>query len=393
MTGDNKRAATRKTRRLFRLTRRNFVKVCAVCGAVAAFPRLAFSTTAEDLAAEADALEEEAAALQEETDALAEEIARLEEEYNETLERYNDAMEAHEAALEAMDVAQGQIYEAEIRIAETQEELSVYSKAIYCESDLLSWWQIITGSTSISDLIKNIEVRQRIIDEAAKLVQEGKDAKAAAEAAYEEYSRQEQIAAEELQNALIAKQELEATQEELQKKYDTLSEELADALSAAEQARITAVEAAAIEAETRSAVSSLAGISTSDWQNPASDKYITSPFGWRESTSSFHYGVDLSCNYEPVYCMADGVCTYSGWFSSGGQAVVVDHGNGIVTWYLHNSELNVSEGDEVTAGQQVAVSGNSGRSTGPHLHFQINVGSTDGIYGTAVDPTIFFDWD
>lgn len=357
------------------------------------FPRLAFATTADDLTAEADALEEEAAALQEEADALAEEIAELEEEYNEALERYNDAIEAHEAALEAMDEAQAQIEEAELRIAETQEELCAYSEAIYRESEMTSWWQIIAGSTSISDLIKNIEARQQIIDKTTELVQEGKDAKAEAEAAYEEYSKQEEIAAEELHNALVAKQELEATQEELQEKYDTLSEELADALSAAEQARTTAVEAAAIEAASKTAVSSLSGVSTSSWKNPASGKTITSPFGWRESTSSFHYGVDLSCSYEPVYCMADGTCTYSGWFSAGGQAIVVNHGSGIVTWYLHNSELNVSVGDKVTAGQQVAVSGNTGRSTGPHLHFQINVGSSDGIYGTAVDPTTFFNWN
>ncbi|MFR3272637.1 MAG: peptidoglycan DD-metalloendopeptidase family protein [Slackia sp.] len=114
--------------------------------------------------------------------------------------------------------------------------------------------------------------------------------------------------------------------------------------------------------------------------------------GWRASIGDYHQGVDLSCKYEPVYCMADGTVTTSGWFGTGGQAVTVNHGNGIVSWYLHGSQLLVSVGQKVSAGQQIMVSGNTGFSTGAHLHFQINVNSPNGVTGTAVNPTAYFGW-
>ena len=76
---------------------------------------------------------------------------------------------------------------------------------------------------------------------------------------------------------------------------------------------------------------------------------------------------------------------------TGGIAVTVDHGGGLVTWYLHNSQVLVSVGQHVSAGQQISVSGSTGFSTGPHLHFQINRCS-NGVTGTAVNPAAYFGW-
>ena len=132
--------------------------------------------------------------------------------------------------------------------------------------------------------------------------------------------------------------------------------------------------------------------SVSGWVNPAPGKYVTSGFGWRPSIGDFHQGVDLSNSYEPVYCMADGTVTTAGWFGTGGIAVTVDHGGGLVTWYLHNSQVLVSVGQRVSAGQQISVSGSTGFSTGPHLHFQINTGCSNGVTGTAVNPAAYFGW-
>ena len=132
--------------------------------------------------------------------------------------------------------------------------------------------------------------------------------------------------------------------------------------------------------------------SVSGWVNPAPGKYVTSGFGWRPSIGDFHQGVDLSSSYEPVYCMADGTVTTAGWFGTGGIAVTVDHGGGLVTWYLHNSQVLVSVGQHVSAGQQISISGSTGFSTGPHLHFQINTGCSNGVTGTAVNPAAYFSW-
>ena len=380
-------------------TRRNFLKVCGVGGALMLFPWLAYGTEADELEAEADELEAQAEELQAELDELSAKLEALEEQFNEALERYNAAQEAYEAALAAMDEAQERIDAAELRIAENQEQLSNRAVSMYREGNI-TLLDVFFGSQSFDDFVTNLDAMQRINEQDALLVQESKDAKAEADAAYEEYAAQEQLAAEELENAREAKEELEAAQQSLQEEFDAMSDDVAAALAEAEQARMDADEAREKEEEAKAAAqaalaqssSSGSSISVDGWVNPAPGKSITSPFGWRASFGSYHYGVDLSCKYEPVYCMADGTCTYSGWFGSGGLAVVVNHGGGIVSWYLHNSQLNVSAGQSVSAGQQVSVSGNTGRSTGAHLHFQINVNSSDGIYGTAVNPTTYFSW-
>lgn len=72
-----------------------------------------------------------------------------------------------------------------------------------------------------------------------------------------------------------------------------------------------------------------------------------------------------------VYACQDGVVTTASYSNSAGNMVVIDHGNGLVSKYFHNKELKVSVGETVTKGQIIAISGNTGNSTGAHLHFGI----------------------
>jgi murein DD-endopeptidase MepM/ murein hydrolase activator NlpD len=116
---------------------------------------------------------------------------------------------------------------------------------------------------------------------------------------------------------------------------------------------------------------------------------ITSYFGWRSnindpSQREFHAGVDLSVpNGTPVKATMCGQVTEAGWSNLYGWVVSVSNGN-ITTLYGHNSALYVSVGDWVEKGQVIAASGNTGRSTGPHVHYGIS------IDGTWVDPVEAF---
>lgn len=103
---------------------------------------------------------------------------------------------------------------------------------------------------------------------------------------------------------------------------------------------------------------------------------ITSPFGWRThpifGTARFHSGIDLGADYgDPIVAADGGVVIYADWMGGYGKAVIIDHGNGISTLYAHNSDLVVGEGQRVGKGQQVALAGSTGYSTGPHLHFEV----------------------
>ncbi len=115
---------------------------------------------------------------------------------------------------------------------------------------------------------------------------------------------------------------------------------------------------------------------------------ITSPFGYRthpiRGTVIYHSGIDIGVDYGTAVSAADsGIVTYSGWANGYGYFVMIDHGNGIVSCYGHNQELLVQEGDKVSKGDVISLSGSTGDSTGPHLHFEVRQD------GEPIDPTSF----
>jgi murein DD-endopeptidase MepM/ murein hydrolase activator NlpD len=109
---------------------------------------------------------------------------------------------------------------------------------------------------------------------------------------------------------------------------------------------------------------------------PVAKGYITSGFGGRADPfgggRQYHKGIDFDANTgDKVLSVADGVVSFAGRRSGYGNVVEVDHGNGYVTRYAHNSRLVVRVGDLVRGGQQIAKAGSTGRSTGAHVHFEV----------------------
>jgi murein DD-endopeptidase MepM/ murein hydrolase activator NlpD len=115
---------------------------------------------------------------------------------------------------------------------------------------------------------------------------------------------------------------------------------------------------------------------------------MTSPFGWRVhpilGTSRFHNGLDFGSEYGSIIKAADsGVVISAEWAGGYGNAVIIDHGNGLTTLYGHTSLMYVTPGQAVQKGQPVAAVGSTGFSTGPHLHFEVR------RQGEPIDPMPF----
>ncbi len=122
--------------------------------------------------------------------------------------------------------------------------------------------------------------------------------------------------------------------------------------------------------------------------SPVNGGYITSKFEWRidpfTGREKFHKGIDIAgARGTPVFATADGVVKYSGWKEGYGLTVEIDHGNGFVTIYAHNEKNLVRTGDRIKRGDMISLMGRSGKTTGVHLHYEIE------LFGKAINPLLY----
>ena len=123
-------------------------------------------------------------------------------------------------------------------------------------------------------------------------------------------------------------------------------------------------------------MAAMAAVTPSIWPTMGD---VSSPYGMRWGGSDFHPGIDIANDYgTPIMATADGYVTEAGWDDGGyGNKVDIDHGNGIRTRYGHAQSVIVSAGEQVQKGQVIAYMGSTGFSTGPHLHYEVNINGED----------------
>lgn len=122
---------------------------------------------------------------------------------------------------------------------------------------------------------------------------------------------------------------------------------------------------------------------------PVANPRITSGYGYRDAptagATSRHDGIDFGgATGTPIYASESGTVVTAAYNSARGNYVVINHGNGIQTWYQHCSAVYVSVGQKVSRGQSIAAIGATGIVTGPHLHFEVHVN------GSPVNPMNYF---
>ena len=121
------------------------------------------------------------------------------------------------------------------------------------------------------------------------------------------------------------------------------------------------------------------------YAHPADEYRISSRFGPRRRR--FHYGIDLAMpTGTPIYSTFDGTIRVAKWNKSYGNLIVIRHDNGLETYYAHLSRIQVKPGQEVKAGEQIGLAGNTGRSYGSHLHFETR------YLGAAINPDVIIDF-
>jgi len=128
--------------------------------------------------------------------------------------------------------------------------------------------------------------------------------------------------------------------------------------------------------------------------SPLKSLKVSGDFGWRIHPTlgkkKFHKGIDLKAKRKtPVFAPADGIVSYIGFQkkSGFGKLLVLTHNYGFKTYYAHLNKIPVKLGQIIMKGQQIALSGNTGRSSGPHLHYEVR------YIGVSIDPINFINWD
>lgn len=329
------------------------------------------------------------AELQVEADALAASIDALQTKLNEATAEYERASTEYETATAAAEAAALEIEETQKEIDRVQERLSLRAEGMYKTGGTMSFFDVVLGASSFDEFLTLWDSLQRISEQDAQLIQESKDLRAELEAQKLEYETQREKAAEEMENARVAQEEIAASKASLEDELSKMTEEIALLQAQEEEARIAAEEAArraelaqqAMSGYTGAPVYSNVSVSAAGWTHPCPGySYISSLFGEYRG-SYYHNGVDLAAGSGvPIYAAAAGTVSYVGWWGGGGNTVIIAHGNGAKTLYMHQSQTAASVGQAVEAGQLIGYVGTTGDSTGPHLHFQLE------INGTPVNP-------
>ena len=122
---------------------------------------------------------------------------------------------------------------------------------------------------------------------------------------------------------------------------------------------------------------------------PVNGGYLNAGFGYRidpfDRVNRFHYGQDISVNNgTPIYAPADGTIKVARYMGGFGKSIKIDHGYGYTTFYAHLSKFNIKSNQKIKRGDIIGYSGNTGRSTGPHLHYEVH------YYGKPQNPLDYF---
>ncbi len=317
-----------------------------------------------------------------------------------------------ESKVKEMEEVQQKISDKETEIKEKEDELvtakvnenTQYTsmkkriKFMY-ENGNTQFVEILVNAESIGDFLNKAEYINTIstydrdmLVEYQEVVKDVEDQETALQAEYEELDQMhEDIVAkqEELTSLVNDKSKEIASLDSQLTETNAKIKELEEAAAEAQRKQQEAAAAAAAAAKASSSSGSTSYVASDSvvvsgsgqFANPCPSGTVSSTFGYRDFDSSFHKGLDLAASEgSPTYAADAGTVIIAGWSDSAGNWVVIDHGNGIVTKYMHHSALAVSAGQTVVKGQQIGYVGNTGDSFGAHLHFQVEVN------GTAVDP-------
>ena len=308
-----------------------------------------------------------------------------------------------ESIVSEMEETKTKIEEKETEISAKEEELiqakvdendqyeSMKKRIKYMyENGNAQFVEILCESKNIGEFLNNAEYITTISEydrnmlvEFQAVVKDVEEQEAALQAEYDEL--------ETMQNDLITKQDsVTELMESKDAEIEQISSDLGDTKDKLSELQAAAAAAERKQQEKNSGYSNNAGASVitgnGTFTHPCPGyTYISSEFGYREQpiagASTNHKGMDFAAPIgTPIYAAASGTVTSASYSGNAGNMIVINHGNGLQTYYMHCNSMYVRAGQTVSKGQNIGAVGSTGNSSGPHLHFQVMQN------GTPVNP-------
>ncbi len=344
---------------------------------------------------------------------LQDEREELEKETKEAQQKLDEARQKQadvEAEISAMDgvinAAQNELDEAQAdlddvtaRLEESQQALEEATQKreqqfesfsgrmrFFYESSQLSYLDIILNAESFSDMVRRLQYIEDIMSYDNNILNQLTETQNEIKTRTEEIAEEKEMSEyllgvaqdkmDSLNKVVAEKEALVASYAQDADKYDQLIE---SNKKASQEATDLINKLLAEQSSSKSTYVYTGG--QLNWPVPsvaASSSSLSSGFVTRDrpigTGSEFHTGYDIPASYGSAVVAAEaGTVIYAGWMNGYGNTIMINHGNGLVTLYGHNSSLTVSKGDVVTRGQQVAKIGSTGNSTGNHCHFEVRV--------------------
>ena len=363
---------------------------------------------------------------------ILDQITKLNGEISETNQNIARVKELIQVTKEEIGALRLSIEDLEKKIAERDVVLRERVRAMQVKGNSVNYIDVLLGANSFADFIDRFSAVNTLMDADRKIMeQQAEDiAQLEKEKALVEQKLAEQVAnkkkLEEMRASLQSQKsqknklidQLEKEQEKLENEKGQLESELHETHKVskeveqkivAEQKRLAEIARKAEEERKRreAAARQNSGggdggggsytpppaVSSGTWTKPSTGRF-TSSFGWRthpiSGTKRQHRGADLANSVgTPVVAAGDGVVSYAGTMGTYGNVIMITHsvdGQIYTTLYAHLSSIGVSSGQHVDKGQYIAAMGNTGGSTGPHLHFEFHIGNWSASGPSAVNP-------
>ncbi|MGB9678386.1 MAG: murein hydrolase activator EnvC family protein [Thermoanaerobacteraceae bacterium] len=317
---------------------------------------------------------------------ISSQLKDLDTKLNQTSQELESAKSRLAEIISKLNKTQKELDEAKKTELKQKDVMKERIRAMYISGEA-GYLDVILSSENFADFISKLDLVKKIIDfdinlfdsyqKERKAIEVKEKELAQLKSDAESYKNQIALRERDLQVAVVSRQGLMRDLENQQKLYEQQENDL---LKQSEQLQ-TVIKNLQLKSNLKYAGGKLL------WPVPSSD-VITSPFGMRYHPIlheyKMHTGIDIAANTgASILAAADGKVIFAGYYGGYGNAVIIDHGDGISTLYAHNSAILVNEGDSVKRGQVISKAGSTGWATGPHLHFEVRKN------GTPVNP---IDW-